>query len=414
MDQDIYEQVVAALGDEAVDAATEERIQSMIDVRLEAEMRDHTILSRAAQMRLVESIVADLVGFGPLDRLLQDVSIHEILVIGASRLFVTKTGVRKRVRQVFDNEAHVRQIALRLCQAAGIMVDETTDFVHGRLADGSRLTVGFPPHVDVVTITLHKYATMPITAENLLTWNVGLEDGLTFLEACVQGGLNILIVGNVNAGKTTLLNVLGSFVESHEFVVGIGDEVRIDHEEGMVFNYAPRVEGDGTANRLLGVIQQVGRMRPHRVLVDGLGGKALVETMIQPSGAWIGTMVGWSPVDALHQIAAEFKRYAPADWDHQRLIAEAIDVVVQVERLPYSYRFQVTHITEVLGVADGNIVVGDIFRSPTTQVRKAGPSRIDWTGTPPSLGLKEKIEWRLSEEMRSGLERMFDFRFDDE
>ena len=333
------------------------------------------LLSRTERAELFEQIVADVLGYGPLERLLKDDSVTEILVNGPDQTYVERDGILHETDIRFRDSTDLMRIIDRIVAPLGRRVDESSPMVDARLPDGSRVNVIIPPlSLDGPCISIRKFAKSVFTAEDLMRLNTltsGMDD---FLRACVQARLNIVVSGGTSTGKTTLLNVLSSYLPSHERIVTIEDaaELRL-HQRHVVRLEArpPNVEGRGEVAIRQLVINAL-RMRPDRIVVGEVrGGEALdmLQAMNTGHDGSLTTAHSNSPRDTLHRVET-MTLMAGLDLPLRAVreqIAAAFDLVVHLNRLADGTR-RVVQISEVQGMEGDVIVMQDIFRFIQTGV----------------------------------------------
>ena len=333
------------------------------------------LLSRTERAELFEQIVADVLGYGPLERLLKDDSVTEILVNGPDQTYVERDGILHETDIRFRDSTDLMRIIDRIVAPLGRRVDESSPMVDARLPDGSRVNVIIPPlSLDGPCISIRKFAKSVFTAEDMMRLNTltsGMDD---FLRACVQARLNIVVSGGTSTGKTTLLNVLSSYLPSHERIVTIEDaaELRL-HQRHVVRLEArpPNVEGRGEVAIRQLVINAL-RMRPDRIVVGEVrGGEALdmLQAMNTGHDGSLTTAHSNSPRDTLHRVET-MTLMAGLDLPLRAVreqIAAAFDLVVHLNRLADGTR-RVVQISEVQGMEGDVIVMQDIFRFIQTGV----------------------------------------------
>jgi pilus assembly protein CpaF len=341
----------------------------------EALAEDSVMLSRSERAELFEQIVADVLGYGPIERLLTDDSVTEILVNGPDQVFIERDGILRETEIRFRNTTELMRIIDRIVAPLGRRVDESSPMVDARLPDGSRVNVILPPlSLDGPCISIRKFAKAAFTAEDMMRLNTLTKGMDEFFRACVQARLNIVVSGGTSTGKTTLLNVLSGYLPSHERIVTIEDaaELRL-HQRHVVRLEArpPNVEGRGQVTIRQLVINAL-RMRPDRIVVGEVrGGEALdmLQAMNTGHDGSLTTAHSNSPRDTLHRVETmtlmsgmELPLRAVREQ-----ISGAFDLIIHLNRLADGTR-RVVQVSEVQGMEGDVIVMQDIFRFVQTGV----------------------------------------------
>src|SRR2546423_1664188 len=274
----VQDKLIAEIGPNVDFTQTHEmrkKIQQLFDAILDAE---GTQLTRADRVRLFEQVVADILGFGPIQPLLDDDSISEVMVNGPKQVYIERKGKLLRTEVTFQNDEHVMRVIDRIISPLGRRCDEASPMVDARLPDGSRVNAIIPP-ISLVgpVITIRKFSREPLTMQNLVQFGSMTPEVADFLGYCVQGCLNVLVSGGTGSGKTTLLNVLSSFIPSNERIVTIEDAAELRLRQRHVISLEKRpanIEGTGEVPIRQLVVNSL-RMRPDRtVVVEGRGPEA--------------------------------------------------------------------------------------------------------------------------------------------
>ena len=338
--------------------------------------REQIPLSRAERAELFEQIVADVLGLGPLEPLLRDDTITEILVNGPDQVYIERSGMLEETQIRFRDTTELMRIIDRIVTPLGRRVDESSPMVDARLPDGSRVNVIIPPlSLLGPFISIRKFARAVYSAEDLIRLDTLTRDMADFLEACVRARLNIVISGGTSSGKTTLLNVLSSFLPDNERIVTIEDAAELQlHQKHLARLEArpPNVEGKGQVTIRQLVINAL-RMRPDRIVVGEVrGGEALdmLQAMNTGHDGSLTTAHSNTPRDTLHRVET-MTLMAGMDLPLRAVreqIAAAFDLIVHMSRLVDGTR-RVTHISEVQGMEGEVIVMQDIFRFLQTGVQ---------------------------------------------
>ncbi len=326
------------------------------------------VLSRTERNQLFEMIVAEILGFGPIQPLLDDDSVTEIMVNGPNRVYAERGGKLVRVNIKFQDNNHVQRIIERILAPLGRRVDESSPMVDARLPDGSRVNAVIPPlAIDGPSITIRKFSKAPLTVEDLIRFGSFTEEFAQFIEAAVISRLNIIVSGGTGSGKTTLLNVLSSFIPSDDRIITIEDSAELQLRQEHVVRLEtrpPNIEGRGEVSIRDLVINSL-RMRPDRLVIgECRGGEALdmLQAMNTGHDGSMSTAHSNSPRDTLTRLETMVLMAGmelPLRAIRQQ-IASAVDIIVHVERMRDGSR-RVVYCTEVVGMEGETIVTQDIF-----------------------------------------------------
>jgi pilus assembly protein CpaF len=329
---------------------------------------ENLIYMRADRQRLLEWVISDILGFGPLEPLLQDDTITEIMCNGPDMVYIERHGMIEKTEVIFENETHLMRIIDRIVSPLGRRVDEASPMVDARLPSGYRVNATIPPlTLGGPALTIRKFARTPYTAQDLIANGTMTSPLVAFVKACVEARVNIIISGGTGSGKTTLLNVVSAFIPTRERIITIEDtaELQLKQEHIVRMEYRPpNTEGKGevTIRRL--VINAL-RMRPDRIVVGkARGGEALdmLQAMNTGHDGSMTTVHSNSPRDTLRRIET-MVLMAGMDLPLRAIreqVASAIDLVVHMERLRDGTR-RVVQVSEVQGMESDNIVMQDIF-----------------------------------------------------
>jgi len=359
---------------------------------------ENIVLSRPERARLFEQIAAEILGFGPLQPLLEDETITEIMVNGAKNVYVERKGKIQRVPVTFENNEHVLRIIDRIVAPLGRRIDEASPYVDARLPDGSRVNAVIPP-ISLVgpVLTIRKFARTPITVEQLIQFGSVTPEAIQFLKACVESRLNVVISGGTGSGKTTLLNVLSGFIPSDERIITIENAAELQLRQEHVVTLEsrpPNIEGRGEITIRQLVINAL-RMRPDRIIVGEVRDEAALDMLQAMNTGHDGSMTTLhanSPRDALSRLET-MVLMAGMDLPSRAIreqISSAIDLIVHQERLRDGTR-KVVNIAEVSGMEGDVITMTDVFAFEQTGFENG---RILGTLRPTGLRPKfmEKIE----------------------
>ncbi|GAB4552647.1 MAG: CpaF family protein [Anaerolineae bacterium] len=326
------------------------------------------VLSKTEKEQLYRQIVAEILGFGPIEPLLAEESITEIMVNGPRNVYVEQAGRIKRSNVVFENDDHVLRVLDRIVSPLGRRIDESSPLVDARLPDGSRVNAIIRPlALDGPTITIRKFSKKPLTVEDLIRFGSLTKEIAEFLAACVAARLNIVVSGGTGSGKTTLLNVLSSFIPNDERIVTIENAAELQLRQEHVVRLETRpanIEGKGAIEIRDLVINSL-RMRPDRIVVgECRGGEALdmLQAMNTGHDGSLTTAHANSPRDCIARLET-MCLMAGMDLPVRAIreqIASAVDLICQQERLRDGSR-KVTKVTEVQGMEGDIITMSDIF-----------------------------------------------------
>jgi pilus assembly protein CpaF len=325
-------------------------------------------LSGSERERICREVLQEVFGLGPLEPLLQDQTITDILVNTHRQVYVERGGMLELTNVVFKDAAHLRHIIDKIVSNVGRRVDESSPMCDARLEDGSRVNVVIPPlSIDGPIMSIRRFGRVPIGIEQLLAYRTITPDMLELLQAAVQARLNIVISGGTGSGKTTLLNALSSFISDRERIVSIEDSAELQMQQPHVVRLEcrpPNVEGKGAVRQRELVINAL-RMRPDRIVVGEVrGGEALdmLQAMNTGHDGSLTTIHANNPRDAIARLETMslMAEVNLPDRAIRQQIASAVSVIVQVARLSDGSR-RVTQISEVTGVGEDMVMLQDIF-----------------------------------------------------
>ncbi len=318
--------------------------------------------------RIANEVLDEVFGLGPLEPLLQDPTVNDILVNTFDTVYVERGGVLERTNVVFKDNTHLMHIIDKIVSAVGRRVDESSPMVDARLQDGSRVNVIIPPlAVDGPILSIRRFGTTPLTAEDLLGYREFTPEMMEVLQGAVKARLNVIVSGGTGAGKTTLLNVLSSFISDRERIVTIEDSAELQLRQKHVVRLEcrpPNVEGKGGVRARELVINAL-RMRPDRIVVGEVRGEEaldMLQAMNTGHDGSITTVHANGPRDALARIEtmAMMANLNLPEKAVRQQIASAIQVIVQVSRMSDGTR-RVTHISEIAGTVGDMVSMQDIF-----------------------------------------------------
>jgi pilus assembly protein CpaF len=329
---------------------------------------ENIVLSRPERARLFEQIAAEILGFGPLQTLLEDETITEIMVNGAKNIYIERAGKLYKVPVAFESNDHVMRIIDRIVAPLGRRIDESSPYVDARLPDGSRVNAVIPP-ISLIgpVLTIRKFAKTPITVDQLIQFGSITAEAVQFLKACVEARINIVISGGTGSGKTTLLNVLSGFIPSDERIVTIENAAELQMRQDHVVTLEsrpPNIEGRGEVTIRALVINAL-RMRPDRIIVGEIRDEAAIDMLQAMNTGHDGSMTtahSNSPRDTLSRLET-MTMMAGMDLPVRAIreqVSSAIELVVHQERMRDGSR-KVTNITEVTGMEGDIITMTDVF-----------------------------------------------------
>ena len=340
-------------------------IQDLFDQILAEE---NIVLSRPEKARLFEQIAAEILGLGPLQPLLEDDTITEVMVNGAKNIYIERKGKIHRVPVTFENNDHVMRIIDRIVAPLGRRIDESSPYVDARLPDGSRVNAVIPP-ISLVgpVLTIRKFSRNPITVEQLIQFGSVTQEGIMFLKACVEARLNIVISGGTGSGKTTLLNILSGFIPADERIVTIENAAELQLRQEHVVTLEsrpPNIEGRGEITIRDLVVNSL-RMRPERIIVGEIRDEAALDMLQAMNTGHDGSMTTLhsnGPRDTLSRLET-MTLMAGMDLPSRAIreqVSSAIDLICHQERMRDGTR-KITNITEISGMEGEVITMTDIF-----------------------------------------------------
>ncbi len=329
---------------------------------------EEIILSRPEKQRLFEQISADILGFGPIQPLLEDETISEVMVNSPNHVYVERSGKLERTSVSFESNDHILHVIDRIVSPLGRRIDESSPYVDARLPDGSRVNAIIPPlALKGPTITIRKFAKKALTMEDLIRYGSISEEVAEFLRACVVSRLNIVVSGGTGSGKTTLLNILSGYIPDDERIVTVENAAELQLKQEHVVTLEsrpPNIEGKGEVS-IRDLVINCLRMRPDRIVVgECRGGEALdmLQAMNTGHDGSLTTLHANTPRDALKRLETMVLMAGmelPVRAIREQ-IASAVQLIVQQERMRDGSR-KVTYVTEVQGMEGDVIVTSDIF-----------------------------------------------------
>jgi pilus assembly protein CpaF len=330
---------------------------------------ENTLLNRAERERLVEEVLDETFGLGPLELLLKDPAISDILINGPKQIYIEKRGRMEKSGVTFRDNAHLLQIIDRIVSRVGRRVDEVSPMVDARLADGSRVNAIIPPlALDGAAVSIRRFGSNPLKLEDLLNYKAFTPEMVMLLEGAIKARLNIIIAGGTGSGKTTLLNTLSSFIPNHERIVTIEDAAELQLQQDHIVRLETRpanIEGKGAISAT-DLVRNALRMRPERIIIGECRGPETLDMLQAMNTGHEGSMTTLhanTPRDAVARIETMISMAGfelPLKAMRQQL-ASAVDLLIQANRLQGGVR-RITSITEVCGMEQDTVVLQDIYK----------------------------------------------------
>ncbi len=372
----LHQQLIANMDLTAIGTVSRDDLRAEVRRRAEElSQRSSNLLNRAERERLVSEVLDETFGLGPLEPLMADPTISDILINGHSVVYVERNGRLERADVAFTDARHLLHIIQRIVGQVGRRVDETSPMVDGRLADGSRINAIIPPlALDGALVSIRRFGVRPLLANDLVQKGAMTEEMAAFLSACVQARLNLLISGGTGSGKTTLLNALSAFIPSDERVITIEDaaELRLQQPHiGRLETRPKNVEGAGEVTTR-DLVRNALRMRPDRIVIGECRGPEaldMLQAMNTGHEGSLTTVHANDTRDALSRLEmmVGMAGFDMPMWVIRKQIASAIHVIVQTTRLSGGAR-KVVKISEVTGVEGDNLAMHDLFAYKQTGV----------------------------------------------
>jgi len=364
----VQNKLIAEL-DPKLDISQTEEVRNTIEELFDSILvEENIILSRAERQRLFEQIVAEILGYGPIEPLLADESITEIMVNGAKSIYIERHGKLEKTSLTFESDEHILRIIDRIVAPLGRRIDESSPYVDARLPDGSRVNAIIPPlAINGPTLTIRKFSKTPLTVEDLVEIGTITPEAIEFLKACIYARMNVVVSGGTGSGKTTFLNVLSGFIPNDERIITIENAAELQLRQDHVVTLEarpPNIEGKGEVTIRDLVVNSL-RMRPDRIIVgECRAGEALdmLQAMNTGHDGSLTTAHSNSPRDTLSRLET-MCLMAGMDLPVRAIreqIASALDLIIHTSRFRDGSR-KVVNITEVQGMEGDVIVMQDIF-----------------------------------------------------
>jgi pilus assembly protein CpaF len=383
-----------SISEDELKSVAREELSQIIDA-------EQVPLSPDERRRLIQDVADDVLGFGPLQRLLDDPTITEIMVNRMDQIYVEQKGRLTLSDSRFSSEQHLRRVIERIVSKVGRRIDESSPFVDARLEDGSRVNAVIPPlAVNGSSLTIRKFSKVPLTVQNLIDFGTLTPEMAELLNACVKAKLNIIVSGGTGTGKTTLLNVLSSFLPGDERIVTIEDAVELQIQQEHVVRLEsrpPNTEGKGAVT-IRDLVRNSLRMRPDRIVIGEVrGGESLdmLQAMNTGHDGSLSTVHSNSPRDAVARLET-LVLMAGMDLPLRAIreqIASAVHLVVQISRLRDGSR-RITHVTEVQGMEGDVVTLQDAF---VFDYSAGVDSKGRFLGTPVPTGIRPRFMERFED-----------------
>ena len=401
--QDKFEGIKRRIHGKLVDKLDLSRVGDLKGDTLKREIRivvehlcdsEDTLLNRQERERIVDEVLDETFGLGPLELILKDPKVSDILINGPKNIYVEKGGRMEKTDVEFRDGKHLLQIIDRIVSKVGRRVDETSPMVDARLEDGSRVNAIIPPlALDGAAVSIRRFGSNPLKLEDLLNYRAFTPEMVMLLEGCIKARLNMVIAGGTGSGKTTLLNTLSSFIGHEDRIVTIEDAAELQLQQDHIVRLEtrpPNIEGSGAVTAT-DLVKNALRMRPERIIIgECRGGETLdmLQAMNTGHDGSLTTIHANTPRDAVARLEtmvmmAGFEMPLKAI---RQQISGAVDVLIQANRLQGGPR-RVTAITEVVGMEQDTIVLQDIYRYQQKGINDEGKAfgHFECTGVRPGF-----------------------------
>ncbi|HBJ33907.1 MAG TPA: pilus assembly protein CpaF [Planctomycetaceae bacterium] len=404
--QDVFDEIKRRIHGKLVDKLDLSKVGDLRGESLKREIRvvvehlcdaEETPLTRAERDRIVEEVLDETTGLGPLELILKDPKVSDILINGPKNIYVERGGRMEKTNVEFRDNKHLMQIIDRIVSRVGRRVDETSPMVDARLEDGSRVNAIIPPlALDGAAMSIRRFGSNPLKLSNLLEYKAFTPEMVMLLEGCIKARLNMVIAGGTGSGKTTLLNTLSSFISHSDRIVTIEDAAELQLQQDHIVRLEtrpPNIEGTG-AITATDLVRNALRMRPERIIIgECRGGETLdmLQAMNTGHDGSLTTVHANTPRDAVARLET-LVMMAGFDLPIKAIrqqISGAVHVLIQANRLQGGPR-RVTAITEVVGMEGDTIVLQDIFRFVQEGIDESGKAfgHFEATGVRPKFMAK--------------------------
>lgn len=391
----LHQKVIANMDPTTLGSMNQEQLRVAVREEVTEFCNTHAdVLELDDRERLVQEVLDEAFGLGPLERLMSDASVSDILINGPKSVYVERRGRLEETKIQFHDDSHVVQIVQRIAAQTGRRIDETCPTVDARLPDGSRLNAVIPPiALDGPLVSIRRFGSQPLRTEDLINYHSITEEMLQFLSACVKARVNVLVSGGTGSGKTTLLNCLSGFIPTHERVATIEDAAELQLQQPHVVRMEtrpPNVEGEGEMTTY-DLVRNALRMRPDRIIVGECRGPEAMDMLQAMNTGHQGSMTtihANTPRDSMDRLEmmVGMAGFDIPIWVIRRQVASAINIVVQVSRLAGGKR-RVVKISEITGTEGDVLSMHDIFEFQTAGINSDGMAEgFFWsTGLRPNL-----------------------------
>jgi pilus assembly protein CpaF len=398
-----FEEVKRRIHGKLVDKLDLSRVGDLKGDKLRKEIRmvvehlcdaEDTMLNRQERDRIVDEVIDEVLGLGPLELILKDAAVSDILINGPKNIYVEKGGQMQKSEVEFRDNKHLLQIIDRIVSKVGRRVDETSPMVDARLEDGSRVNAIIPPlALDGAAVSIRRFGSNPLKLEDLLNFKAFTPEMVMLLEGAIKARLNMIIAGGTGSGKTTLLNTLSSFIGHEDRIITIEDAAELQLQQEHVVRLEtrpPNIEGHG-AITATDLVKNALRMRPERIIIgECRGGETLdmLQAMNTGHEGSMTTVHANTPRDAIARLETLVMMAGfdlPMKAIRQQL-SGAVDVLIQANRLQGGPR-RVTAITEVVGMEQDTIIMQDIYKYVQKGIGEDGKAygQFECTGVRPSF-----------------------------
>ncbi|MBX3420652.1 MAG: CpaF family protein [Pirellulaceae bacterium] len=398
-----FEQIKRRIHNKLVDKLDLTRVGDLKGEQLRREIRmvvehlcdaENTLLNRSERDRVIEEVLDETFGLGPLELILKDPHVSDIMINGPKQIYVEKGGKLMLTGVEFRDNAHLMQIIDRIVSKVGRRVDETCPMVDARLEDGSRVNAIIPPlALDGAAVSIRRFGSNPLKLEDLLNFKALTPEMVMLLEGCIKARLNMIICGGTGSGKTTLLNTLSSFIPNDQRIVTIEDAAELQLQQDHVVRLEtrpPNIEGTGAVTAT-DLVKNALRMRPERIIIgECRGGETLdmLQAMNTGHDGSLTTIHANNPRDGVARLETLVMMAGfdlPIKAIRQQL-SSAVHLLIQANRLQGGPR-RVTHITEITGMEGDTVVMQDIFRFVQNGIGEDGKAHGHFisTGVRPSF-----------------------------
>jgi len=415
--RELQADVLDSLDFEQIAESSKEELEDRLrtDLQNRVETRTNLALSRSERTLIVQEIIDNILGLGPIEPLVRDAAVSDILINGPKNIFVDRKGKLVKTNIEFDDNKHLMQIIERIVVAVGRRVDEQNPMVDARMLDGSRFNAIIPPlALDGAAVSIRRFGADSIKAEDLIRFGSCPRPMMEVLHGCVHSGLNTIISGGTGSGKTTLLNVLSSFIPADERIITIEDSAELQLQQPHVVRLEtrpPNLEGKGQVTQT-DLVKNCLRMRPDRIILGEIRGAEAIDMLTAMNTGHDGSLAtvhANNTKDALARFETMVGIGMPnmTPMAIRETIARALDIIIQQSRLVDGSR-RVLAITEVTGMEGSTITTQDIFVFQQETVDENGKVRGRFKAT----GVRPRFASRLASHGIQLSPQLFDFEME--